>query len=143
MPQGSLTFTVPKSPAEAFAYIADMEKAPEWVPDLVRVKQLTPGEVAVGTKFSETVMMGNKEMEGSMEVTEYDPPHAYAHDGEGGPARFTARFTFEPDGAGTHVVHDYTVTFSGAMKLMGPVLGSWVKKNSEKAIENLQRRLSG
>ena len=141
MPQGSITFTVKKSPSEAFAYIADMENAPNWVPDLVSVEKATPGDVRVGTVFNEVVRMGDKEMAGSMEVTEYDPPRVYAHAGEGGPSKFSARFTFEADGEGTRVVHDYEVEVGGVLKLMSPVIGGWVKCNSERAVEELKRIL--
>ena len=101
MPAGSLSLTVRRPLAEVFAYVADFERAPEWITDLVRVEKLTPGDVGVGTRFTQVVSLGGKELEGTMEVRAYDPPCVYAYDGEGGPARFTARFTFSPEGDAT------------------------------------------
>ena len=142
MPEGSITLHVPKGPDEAFAYVSDFEKAPEWISEMANIQKVTPGEVGVGTRFTQTVSLAGAPVEMTVQVTEYDPPRVYAYDGEGGPAQFTARFTFEPDGDGTRIRHDYDVTLGGALKLMGPMVGSWLKKNTETAIEKLERRLS-
>ena len=142
MPDGSLTLSVPRPPAEAFAYVADFERAPEWIPELTKVEKLTPGEIGVGTRFTQLVSLAGSEVEILVEVKEFDPPRVYAYEGDGGPAHFRASFTFEADGVGTRIRHDYDVTLGGALKLMGPVVGGWIKRNTETAIENLKRRLS-
>jgi carbon monoxide dehydrogenase subunit G len=141
MTEGKVEFHVRRPPEEVFAALADLEQAPRWVPDLVSVEKQTPGPVGVGTRYSEVVRMGEKVSEAELEVTEHDPPRVFAHRGQGGPARFTARFTLTPDGEGTRVAHAYTVQLSGFAKLLTPVVARWIRKNAETAAEGLRRSL--
>jgi hypothetical protein len=65
-------------PAEhAFAALADFANAPKRVPGIRAVEMLTPGPVAVGTRFRETRVMFGREARETMEVTRFDPPSLY------------------------------------------------------------------
>ena len=139
MPSGSVSIDVAATPEAAFAVVADMTQAPRWVPDLVSVTKVTDGPVAVGTRYTEVVQMGDKQGDGELWVTVHEPPRVYAHDGQGGPARFSARFTIEPAGDGCRVVHDYEVKLTGMARLMAPLMSKWVEKNSRAAMDNLKR----
>ena len=141
MAKGSITIHVTQPPEVVFAFVSDLEKAPEWVPDLVSVTKITDGSVGIGTKYSEVVRMGNEEGDAKLEVTEFDPPRVYAHKGKGGPSNFLARFVMEPDATGTTLTHEYEVRITGFFKLFSPVVGNWVRKNTESAMANLQQRL--
>ncbi len=139
---GSITFRIARSRAEVFAYVSDLERAPEWVPDLISVTKTTPGDVRLGTRYRQVVRVAGKQGDAELEVTEYEPGRSFAHRGEGGPARFTARFVFEDDEqGGTRIVHDYSVAMSGFAKLMLPVLKAWLSENTETAASNLALRL--
>ena len=139
--EGTVSIVVKSNPEQVFDYIANLENAPEWVPDLVSMRQTTSGEVGVGTRYSETVKMGKRESEAELEVTEYDRPNLFAHNGEGGPVRFTARFTVTPDGNGTKIVHDYSVKMTGLFKILAPLTNGWVRKNTNAAMDNLKEIL--
>jgi carbon monoxide dehydrogenase subunit G len=141
MPKGTLTVHIDRSPADVFAVVSDLPGSSAWVPDLVSVTQLGDGPVGVGTQYSEVVKMGDKEGEGHLVVTDFEPGRLFAHKGQGGPARFSCRFECHADGTGTRLVHHYTVSMGGMMKMMAPFLGSWVRKNSEAAMANLKRLL--
>jgi carbon monoxide dehydrogenase subunit G len=143
MARGELEFHVRRPPADVFAVLADLGRATEWVPDLVSIEQTTPGEVGVGTRYREVVRLGGKTSEAELEVTEYDPPRVFAHDGRGGPSTFSATFTLEADGDGTRVTHAYAIELSGPMRIMGPMIKGWVRKNAETAHANLVRLLEG
>lgn len=141
MARGSLVFSVARPPSAVFELLADLERAPEWVPDLVSVEKTTPGPVGVGTRYSEVVQMGKQTSTAELEVTEYERDRVFAHDGEGGPSRFSARFTLKPEGDGTRVTHEYTVRLRGLFKLMTPFIMGWVRKNSQAATVELKRLL--
>lgn len=141
MAAGSMEIHVDRKPEDVFAYVSDLENAPQWVPDLVSVTKKTDGEIGVGTRYDEVVRMGKNEGEAQLEVTEYDPPRSFAHRGQGGPSRFTARFTFTPDGDGTRLKHDYTVQLSGFAKLMTPMITGWVRKNADAGMQKLKEAL--
>jgi carbon monoxide dehydrogenase subunit G len=138
MTKGEITFHVPRPPAEVWSVVADLERAPEWVPDLISVTKVSEGDIRVGTRYTEVVNMNGNKGDAELEVTQYDAPRVFANEGKGGPASFSAKFTLEPDGDGTRVTHEYTVTMSGIMKMMEPLMKGWLKKNSEEAVERLQ-----
>lgn len=139
MPSGSLSLTVQASPEAAFAVVSDLLRAPEWVPDLVSVTKVSDGPVGVGTRYTEVVQMGDKRGDGELWVTVFEPPRVFAHEGRGGPATFGARFTIEPEGDGCRITHDYEVKLSGMARLMAPLMGKWVEKNSAHAMQGLKQ----
>ena len=139
--QGTVTVSVNAPPEVAFAYVADLENAPEWVNDLVSMQKTTDGDVGIGTRYTEVVQMGKQQSEAELEVTEYDPPRLFAHKGKGGPAEFTARFILHPEGSGTRIEHHYTVKMSGIFALFAPLTNRWVRKNTESGMETLKTLL--
>jgi carbon monoxide dehydrogenase subunit G len=141
--EGSITIRINRPAAEVFAYVADLEHAPDYVPSLVSMRKVSPGEIGVGSRYEEVVLMGGRRGDGTLEVTEYDPPRAFGHRGRGGPASFTARFTIEADGADAcRLTHEYSVRLSGfSGKLIAPLVNRTVKSSSEDAVANLKRIL--
>lgn len=136
--EGKIEIGVRAKPDEAFAYLANLENAPEWVPDLVSVRRTSEGDVGVGTRYTETVQMGKQTNEAELEITEYDPPRGFAHNGQGGPAKFSARFVLKPDGDGTRIEHHYTVRMTGLYIIFAPLANRWVRKNTEAAMKALK-----
>jgi carbon monoxide dehydrogenase subunit G len=141
MQQGRNEFRVERPVSVVFAFVADVERAPEWVPDLLSVEKLTSGPIGVGTKYSEEVNQGGRAGKAELTVTRYEVDRLVVTEGHGGPATFTASYTFEPDGDATNVVHDYTLELSGIARLMAPMIHSWLEKNNQTAVENLKRIL--
>ncbi len=138
---GRVSFHVARPVAEVFAYVSNLELAPEWVPDLVSVSKTTAGPAGVGTRYDEVVCMGSRMANAQLEITEYTPPHSFAHRGQGGPAQFSARFLFAPERGCTLVTHEWEVRLSGMFKLVSPLAANWVRKNVDAGMENLRRRL--
>ena len=112
------------------------------MPDLVSARRLTDGEVGVGTRYAEVVSIGGKTSKAEVEITQFEPPHVFAHAGAGGPARFTASFRLDADGAGgTNVTHAWTLELAGVMRMMEPMVRGWVQKNAAAAAEGLKELL--
>ena len=126
------------SPEEAFDLVADLEKAPSWVPDLVSMNKVSDGEVGVGTRYAEVVQMGKNQGDAVLEITEYVAPRIFAFKGQGGPSRFTGRYVLEPAADGTAITHHYSVRLTGIMWLFSFVTNSWVRKNTAAGMENLK-----
>ena len=136
MPSGSLSLTLQASPEAAFAVVSDLLRAPEWVPDLVSVTKVSDGPVGVGTRFTEVVQMGDKRGDGELWVTVFEPKISSRKRME---RAFGARFTIEPEGDGCRITHDYEVKLSGMARLMAPLMGKWVEKNSAHAMQDLKQ----
>jgi carbon monoxide dehydrogenase subunit G len=143
MATGVFTIRLERPPEAVFPLVANLERAPEWVPDLVSVTKQTPGAIGPGTRYSEVVRMGNNTGTGQLEVVEYEPPLNFMHKGESGPARFVGRFTLEPDGSGTLLTHEYTVKLKGLFRFLDPLIGGWVGRNAQAGLANLSRIIDG
>jgi len=141
MHQGRNEFRVERPVSVVFAFVADVERASEWVPDLLSVEKLTSGPIGVGAKYSEKVNQGGRTGSAELTVTQYEVDRVVATEGHGGPATFSASYTFEADGDATNVVHEYTLELSGIAKLMAPMIHGWLEKNNQTAVENLKRIL--
>ena len=129
-------------PSEAmFAFVSDLERAPEWVPDLIEVTKVSDGAIGVGTRYTEIVQIGSSQPDAGLIVTEFDPPRVFAHRGKGGPSEFTGRFVVEADGTGTRLTHEWSVTMSGLYKLLEYFSARWIRTNTEAGVECLREKL--
>lgn len=108
----ALTFEIETAieapPQRVWDLLVDAEKMKLWMPGLVSMERLTPGEMGVGTQLRETrKMMGHTASE-VFEVTEFDPPRALGLyvDGAKGSSKkgwYRFRHTLTPQGKGTLV----------------------------------------
>jgi uncharacterized protein YndB with AHSA1/START domain len=127
--------TVIDAPAEkVFAILTDVEKLPERIPDIIRVEKLTPGPVAIGTRFKETRKMFGKEATEEMTFTTFEPNQAYTLGAYSCGTRYTVphRLTTLPDGKTELQLTFETRAESLFAKVMSPMLffmkGMMVKK---------------
>jgi uncharacterized protein YndB with AHSA1/START domain len=142
MPAGTIVIHVPRPIEDVFAFVGDLETAPQWVPDLVSMRKVTEGSIGVGTRYVEMVQMGKQQEEAQLRVTQIEPPRLFAFEGEGGPSRFQVRYVLESDEGGTKLTHDYTMQMTGCFWIMTPFVHGWVKKNSRAGLDNLRKLLT-
>ena len=70
---------------EVFAFLADWGALPTWQAEFLEVAQTTPGSAGVGTMFSYVRRVPFGRQRGTMEITEFAPPHRIAGRADGGP----------------------------------------------------------
>jgi uncharacterized protein YndB with AHSA1/START domain len=94
-----LTELIDRPPAEVFRFIATdhVQNHPRWDPKM-ELRQQTDGPMAVGTVIHRRHTHSGAPREGSMEVVEYSPPHAFGMVIRDGPVEMHSRMTFEPHG---------------------------------------------
>ena len=134
-----IIFEVAKPPAEVWARLVDMERAPDWVDNMQSSKRRGSGPTGVGTVFDQVVEMNGSSNQAELRVTVFDECSIFAHEGESGPASFQARFELKSTAQGTNVVHTISVTLSGVMRMMESMIGGWVNKNARESVLNLKR----
>jgi hypothetical protein len=88
---------------EVFAFVGDPANDALWGSALVEVEQVTPGPLAVGTRFRYVVRFAGRQFETVREVTEYDPNHRLANKTISGPIKFEGARVFEAIEGGTRV----------------------------------------
>lgn len=137
------TIEISRRPEDVFAYIDDLARHSEWQESLVSAKVVTDGPTKVGSRATEVRRMGSREQTGTYEVTEHDPPRAFAFRGIDGPVRPIGRGTVEPvgDGSSSRVTLELDFTGHGIGKLLVPLARNQARKQVPKDQQQLKQRL--
>ena len=123
---------VGRPPEVVYAFVRDLERAPEWQESLESV------DVEAGT---EVRRFGGRRAEATFFVLEDDPPRRLAIRSDGGPAEARAEFDLEPDGDGTRVVFTLEVRLRGAARLAAGVVKGAAQRESKANLERLKELL--
>ncbi len=126
-----------KPVAEVFGYMAVPENAPKWMPDVVGIKRITPGPLALGSKFEETRKMGMGMKETyPTEVTKWVPNKEMGFIATGKSVTVDVHYDISSVTGGTKL--DYAIGFrwKGFAKIMMipflPMIGMSLKKNHKR-----------
>ena len=118
--------TIDQSVDQVFEYVSTPENDPTWVPASLRHEMLSPRPMRVGSITEEDVGFLGRRMRYAWEITQYEPPTAFALQSISGPIPATIRVLLEPlDGAHTKLTLVAEVRLRGVYKPMEPML-RWV-----------------
>jgi uncharacterized protein YndB with AHSA1/START domain len=94
-----LSQVIDRPPAEVFRFVATnhVRNHPRWDPKM-ELHQLTDGPIGVGTVIRRRHTHAGFPQEGTMEVVEFSPPHAFGMVIRDGPVEMLSSMTFEPHG---------------------------------------------
>ena len=122
--------TIDRPVADVFAYLADSTNAPEWIGAARKREQITEGAVGVGTTFAGTDRFPGRDVEWTMEVTEFEPDqHVRFEMSE--PFNGTYDIRCEPNGDGTLVSVEIVGTPSGIWRLFDLIPDALVRRGFE------------
>jgi uncharacterized protein YndB with AHSA1/START domain len=139
--------TVERPRQEVFDYIAHAEQLPEYVSEFEWVKQDSPGEPALGTRYSYRLVRGGTE--GTFDWTEFEP---HSRLGWHGPPTKSGPGSMEPagwwelsdaEGGGTRVKMVMEPKPGGLFKLFAPFMAMGLRKGNSVALDKLKRQLEG
>jgi uncharacterized membrane protein len=118
--------TIDQPVDRVFEYVATPENDPTWVPASLRHEMLSPAPMRLGSITEEDVCFLGRHMRYAWEITQYEPPSAFALRSVSGPIPATIRVLLEsPDGARTKVILVGEVQLRGIYKPMELVM-RWV-----------------
>jgi uncharacterized membrane protein len=63
---------------EVWERLADIERQPDWMTDLMSVRVSTPGPIGVGTRANGRVRILGISIDDPVEIVEFAPPHRFA-----------------------------------------------------------------
>jgi len=139
--RSALTIEIERSPADVFAYLADVSHLTEWQSGVHSAAIEGGGEARVGARVRESRTLLGKEHATTLEIVELDPPRLFTLKALDGPALITVRHELEPSGDGTEL----TVVVEGEVKhLPGFALGlaaRGAERQFRKDVERLKRVL--
>ena len=109
-----------------FEYVSTPENDPTWVVASLRHEMLSPGPMRIGSITEEDVGFLGRRMRYAWEITQYEPPTAFALRSISGPIPATIRVLLESlDGTRTKLTLIAEVQLRGVYKPMEPMM-RWV-----------------
>ena len=103
MPRVTAEITIGRSPAEAFAFVADPASRRRLLPDnFTNFRVTSEGDAGPGTRTAFTIVTPQGEHPAEVEISDWDPPRSLTERALG-PDGYIMRWSFRPEGNGAHV----------------------------------------
>ena len=138
----SLSTTIHAPVDRVFQLSTDLDRWPEIIKGITRVEKLTPGPVAVGTRFKETRIMFGRETTEEMAFTAIEPNRSYTIEANSCGCLFRATFRFDPKGPDADVKltmeSKATSFFAKLMKPLAYLMAGSMKKCLEGDLASLK-----
>jgi hypothetical protein len=133
----------PMPPAEAFAYMADLNNFAEWDPGVDRVDQLQGEGGGPGAAFDVAVKAFGRSITLRYDTLTYDAPTTVVAFAESSLITSLDTITVKPDGSGSIVTYDAVLKLKSVLGLADPLLGLSFKKIGDRAGAGLVKALAG
>lgn len=137
MPTVHRTLTTTASPEAVFDYLADFTHTEEWDPPTVSCERVY-GTGGVDTVYRNVTRFAGREVQTAYTTVEADRPrrlhfsaHNSAFDGDD-------VIGIRPSGSGTEVTYTAEFRFSGASRLLAPVMAAYLPFLANRTIEQMR-----
>jgi uncharacterized protein YndB with AHSA1/START domain len=123
---------------DVFAYLADPAKIPEWESNTLECR--VEGPVQAGAVARQRIKMMGKVNDVALRIVEHVPGRrvVYAKDD---PFPITFGWTLTAEGSRTRVVYDVELQPKGFFKIMAPLMGGAIRKQVEKDMASIAKRI--
>jgi polyketide cyclase/dehydrase/lipid transport protein len=129
--------TIERPPAVVFPFLTDTAKQALWSD--VAMRQITPGELATGSRLEVTFGKGPMKATLGLEMTSVVAGSRMAFKTFSGPIDWQGEYRLEPvDGGMTRISQHGTLKFSGLWRLLAPFIGAEIKSGEIKELERLK-----
>ncbi|MBV9101353.1 MAG: SRPBCC family protein [Candidatus Dormibacteraeota bacterium] len=126
-----------------FVITRHAENHPRWDPDVVRVEQLDPGDVRVGTRFAMGRKMMGRVQDSTLEVTECEPDRRVVMRSESRAMDITFVNAFEEEGSATRLTFRAEAEPHGPLRVMSPFIKEQFGNGLRRSLENIRSLLEG
>jgi hypothetical protein len=137
------TVRTPRSPEDAFAYMADLRSFAEWDPGVRRVVQIEGDGAGPDSVFDVTVKNPGRDLTLRYRTTEFDAPRAVRVVATSTLFTSDDRITVTPDGDGSLVMYDAELRLNGPLGLADPLLRLAFGRIGDRAAAGLRTALDG
>ena len=126
---------------EVFAYISDFSTTEEWDSTATRADKLTPGPVAVGTRFAVTCAAPIGSIDLEYEVTDLQPDREIELTGKSRFFDICDRITFTPTDKGTRIDYRAEFMFPAPLKGLARSFDSGLQRMGKHSMEGMRAAL--
>jgi len=125
---------------EVFAFITDPFNSPRRGGGTLSLRLTPPGPLAVGSTVRLRFEVFGLETQFGFTITEWNPPYAVTGSiiDEGSARSGFIRTTLESTAAGTRLVTRIEVKLRGIWRLLGPMTGPYMRRQSRRRMKNLE-----
>ena len=139
--RAELTIEVARTPEDVFAYLTDVTNLPSWQSGVHTAQIEDAGPARAGARIRESRHMLGRELNTTLEITEFDPPRLFSLKALNSPVPFTVRHELAADGDGTKL----TVIGEGDAAFLpgfaSGIMARRAEKQFRKDFERLKKRL--
>jgi hypothetical protein len=135
---------IERPPAEVFRFMATdhFHNHPKWDPAVTAITQTSPGPMGVGTTARLVRTDRGRRVEGTMEVTEYEPVSSFTEVSRFGPFTLHARATLAPVApASTRLELVIDTHARGAIRLLVPLMRGTFRKTMARSLRIIKEQL--
>jgi Polyketide cyclase / dehydrase and lipid transport len=132
---------IERPPAEVFRFVATehFQNHPMWDPAVTSITKTSPGPMGVGTTARLVRTDRGRQLQGSMEVTEYEPVSSVTVVSRFGPFTLQARTTFAPVApASTSLQLVIDTHARGVMGLVLPLMKGTFRKTMARSLRMIK-----
>ena len=127
-----------------WSVVADLHTHTEWRPALAEFRQVSDGQLGVGSRIREVLRWRGREIVIDDVVTVFEPPHRLGLRGGWKAADFEVDFRLDPVGDGTEVTMDWPLhPKSLLMKVAAPFMGGAMRRSTREELELLKEYVEG
>lgn len=130
-----------RSVEEVFAFITDLKNDLHWQSGMMESSKTPDRQTGVGTVVRHVRRFLGRQIDASVEITEYEPNKKIWLRSISGPFRFTGGYTFEPLGHGSRVAVAFEGETTGLYRLVQTMIAGELKRQIEADYQKLKELL--
>jgi carbon monoxide dehydrogenase subunit G len=140
----SASQVIERPPAEVFRFVATdhFQNHPKWDPAVTSITKTSPGPMGAGTTARLVRTDRGRRVEGTMEVTEYEPVSRFTEVSRFGPFTLHARATLAPVApASTRLELVIDTQARGAIQLLLPLMRGTFRKTMARSLRTIKEQV--
>ena len=130
-----------RTPEAVFDFVADERNEPRFNPQLLRVEQVTPGPIGLGTRFRAQAAGKRAPVDMTIGFTTFERPGRLASATRMSAMDVHGVLTFEPVPEGTRMRWDWQLVPRGLLRLARPLIARIGRRPEERIWAGLKRVL--